>query len=59
MAKKSAGGLEFADWYTQACTVAELISYYDVSGAALFLLPSFKGERRGQGRIESCQSVGS
>lgn len=31
-AKKSAGGLEFADWYTQVCTVAELISYYDVSG---------------------------
>lgn len=31
-AKKSAGGVEFADWYTQVCTVAELISYYDVSG---------------------------
>ena len=31
-AKKSAGGVEFADWYTQVCTNAELISYYDVSG---------------------------
>lgn len=39
-AKKSAGGVEFAEWYTQVCTVAELISYYDVSGESLHCNPT-------------------
>ena len=25
-------GEDFAEWYTQVCTVSEMISYYDVSG---------------------------
>ncbi len=26
---------DFAEWYTQVCTVSEMISYYDVSGMSL------------------------
>lgn len=26
---------DFAEWYTQVCTVSEMISYYDVSGDCL------------------------
>ena len=37
-AKKGQGGVEFADWYTQVCTVSEMISYYDVSGRILYFI---------------------
>lgn len=31
-ANKGGGAIAFAEWYTQVCTVSEMISYYDVSG---------------------------
>ena len=37
-AKKGQGGVEFADWYTQVCTVSEMISYYDVSGRVFYFI---------------------